>query len=71
MSDTIDLRCPKCGAEPGKRCRTLKTGRPTDFHMARANSIGYTGRDEQGRQFCLRCRRWKFPALHSCPGVPQ
>lgn len=71
MADTIELRCPKCNARPGQRCRALKSGRATDFHKARPNSIGFTGRDEEGRQFCLRCERWKFVALHSCPGVPQ
>ena len=33
----LDVPCPTCGAEPGKRCRTLKTGRTTDTHNARWN----------------------------------
>lgn len=24
-----------------------------------------------GRQWCPGCERWKFLAIHSCPGVPQ
>lgn len=24
-----------------------------------------------GRQWCPGCQRWKFLAIHSCPGVPQ
>lgn len=24
-----------------------------------------------GRQWCTGCERWKFLAIHSCPGVPQ
>lgn len=32
---------------------------------------GFRGRDEQRRQQCLRCWGWKYPATHSCPGVPQ
>jgi hypothetical protein len=32
-----DAPCPTCGAEPGKRCRTLTTHRTTDTHDARWN----------------------------------
>lgn len=27
--------CPRCGAEPGRPCRTATTGRPTEPHMPR------------------------------------
>lgn len=30
--------CPSCGAQPRERCRTLRTRRSTDTHMARMNS---------------------------------
>jgi hypothetical protein len=70
MSEPIELRCPRCGAVPGSRCRAA-SGRVTDYHTARSNCLGFTGRDDQGRQFCLTCQQWKFPAIHSCPGVPQ
>jgi hypothetical protein len=36
-----------------------------------AQTPGFRGFDDAGRQQCLRCWGWKFPALHSCPGVPQ
>lgn len=71
MSNPIDLRCPVCQAQPGRRCRTLTTGRTTDTHTRRPNAIGFTGRDDRDRQQCLTCWGWKFPATHSCPGVPQ
>jgi hypothetical protein len=67
---TIDLCCPTCSAIPGNRCRSA-SGKPTGFHKARPNTPGFAGRDERGRQWCLTCERWKFPAIHSCPGVPQ
>lgn len=35
MTWTLRYRCPKCGAEPGKRCRALMSGRTTDTHEAR------------------------------------
>ena len=41
-----------------------KLGASTTFHKRRANDPGFTGRDEQGRQQCLTCERWKFPAIH-------
>jgi hypothetical protein len=53
------------------------SGSPSDAlafcpaHKARLDALGFAGRDDQGRQFCLTCERWKFPATHSCPGVPQ
>ena len=64
------LRCPTCGAQPGQPCVT-KLGGATTFHKRRANTPGFAGRDEQGRQQCMTCERWKFPAIHSCPGVPH
>jgi hypothetical protein len=34
-TDARRFSCPKCGAEPGKKCRTLTTNRSTDDHDAR------------------------------------
>lgn len=31
----LDYVCPTCGAEAGKRCRTLQTQRTTDTHTPR------------------------------------
>jgi hypothetical protein len=31
----LDVECPACGSEPGRRCRTLRTNRSTDTHLAR------------------------------------
>ena len=31
-------QCPTCGAEPNKPCRTLKTKRVTDTHLARIDA---------------------------------
>jgi len=68
----VDLRCPSCGAGPGQPCRS-KSGRTQwgRFHKARPNAPGFSGRNAEGKQLCVRCERWKFPAIHSCPGVPQ
>jgi hypothetical protein len=72
QSAPIELRCPTCGAQAGYHC-TSAAGRTlwSYFHKNRPNAPGFAGRDAQGRQFCLTCERWKFPAIHSCPGVPQ
>lgn len=35
MSDAKRYDCPKCGVKAGERCRTLNTGRTTDYHGAR------------------------------------
>lgn len=35
------------------------------------NARGFRGFNEAGQQQCLTCWGWKFPAIHSCPGVPQ
>jgi len=37
----LNVPCPTCGAEPGERCRTLKTRRTTDTHNARWNQSFY------------------------------
>lgn len=67
----IGVRCPTCNAVAGERCRTRTGAVATRFHKARPNTPGFTGRDDTGRQLCLACQRWKYPAIHSCPGVPQ
>lgn len=33
--DWARVSCPKCGAGPDERCRTLTTNRPTDAHEQR------------------------------------
>jgi len=38
---------------------------------AKKNDPGYAGWNERGEQQCLTCWGWKFPVIHSCPGVPQ
>ena len=39
----LGVPCPTCGAEPGRRCRTLTTGRTTDTHNGRWNQRFYLG----------------------------
>ena len=33
--DWARVPCPKCGAQPNQKCRTLTTARPTDAHERR------------------------------------
>jgi hypothetical protein len=60
------LRCPYCIALPGEGCVT-SSGKPAvSFHSSRPNDKGFTGRDAQGKQYCLACGTWENPAAHSC-----
>jgi hypothetical protein len=34
-----DVKCPTCGADAGKSCRALLTGRVTDVHAARWTAL--------------------------------
>jgi predicted RNA-binding Zn-ribbon protein involved in translation (DUF1610 family) len=46
QSDAMRYKCPKCGAEPGKKCRTMTTNRSTDDHESRWR-IAYHARGVQ------------------------
>lgn len=67
----IDLYCPTCSALPGALCTTGQGTNTRTFHKARKQFEGYTGRLRNGKQRCNGCGQWKWPHMHSCPGVPQ